>query len=48
MLKTVLVHVDDGHRCAHRLEVATRLAVDFQSKLVGLYLTPAPELSACF
>ena len=43
-LKTILVHVDDGDRCAHRVQVAIRLALDARAHLIGIYLVPAPEL----
>jgi nucleotide-binding universal stress UspA family protein len=43
--KTLLVHVDDSERCAHRLDVAIRLARSFAARLVGAYLVPTPALA---
>jgi nucleotide-binding universal stress UspA family protein len=44
-LTTILVHVDDGDRCDHRLKVATRLALDLGARLVGVYLVPTAYLA---
>lgn len=43
--KTLLVHVDDSERCAQRVEVASRIALDFAARLVGAYLVPTPALT---
>lgn len=43
--RSLLVHVDDSARCACRLEVAGRLARDFDASLIGVYLVPTPELT---
>src|SRR5262245_54022898 len=41
--KTVLVHIDNGKRCVVRLDIALRLAKEFDAHLVGLHaLTAAP------
>ena len=40
--KTIVVHLDSGNRCAERLDVASRLALDFGAHLVGLYVTESP------
>src|ERR1700693_1979753 len=45
MFKTILVHLDDSQRSVQRLGVATRLAADFRSALVGMYVMPTQELS---
>jgi nucleotide-binding universal stress UspA family protein len=45
MFKTILVHLDDSPRSAQRLGVVIRLATDFRSRLVGMYVVPTPELS---
>jgi nucleotide-binding universal stress UspA family protein len=44
-LRSLLVHVDDSDRCAHRLAFASRLAHEFAAQLVGVYLVPTPELT---
>lgn len=45
-LKTLLVHVDDGASCAGRIESAMRLAITCNARVVGVYLTPAPNLAS--
>jgi nucleotide-binding universal stress UspA family protein len=45
MFKTIIVHLDDSARSAQRLGVAIRLAVDFESALIGMYVLPAQDLS---
>lgn len=45
-LKTLLVHVDDGASCVGRIEAAIRLAVSCNARLVGVYLTPTPNLAS--
>jgi nucleotide-binding universal stress UspA family protein len=45
LFKTMLVHLDDSQRSAQRLDVVIRLAIDFRSELVGMYVVPTPELS---
>ena len=35
--KTILVHIDSGKRCATRVDVAIRLAIQHEAHLVGLY-----------
>ncbi|MBM3346253.1 MAG: universal stress protein [Betaproteobacteria bacterium] len=42
--KTILVHVDNGKRCAARLDVATRMARRFDAHLVGLNALTALRL----
>jgi nucleotide-binding universal stress UspA family protein len=44
-LKTILVHIDDSERCAHRLKVAIQLALDASARLIGIYLVPGTDLS---
>lgn len=39
MFKTILVHVDETARSAHRIDVAARLAVAYDAHLVGAALT---------
>ncbi|WP_020674581.1 universal stress protein [Geopsychrobacter electrodiphilus] len=36
--KTILVHIDPGRRCAPRVEVAARLALQHEAHLVALYV----------
>jgi nucleotide-binding universal stress UspA family protein len=43
--KTILVHFDNSQRSAQRLGVAIRLALDFESALIGMYVMPAQDLS---
>jgi nucleotide-binding universal stress UspA family protein len=35
--KTILVHIDSGNRCATRVDVAIRLAIQHEAHLVALY-----------
>ncbi|HKL26680.1 MAG TPA: universal stress protein [Desulfuromonadales bacterium] len=42
-LKDILVHLDNRHTCASRLEVAVRLAAQQQSSLTGLYVLVHPH-----
>jgi nucleotide-binding universal stress UspA family protein len=42
--KTILVHVDAGRRCAVRIEIALRLARQFEAHLVGLDALTLVEL----
>ena len=42
--KTITVHLDDGPRCAVRVELATRLATRFSSRLVGIAPTGLPDV----
>jgi nucleotide-binding universal stress UspA family protein len=44
-LRSLLVHVDDSDACVHRLDVASRLARDFDAELIGVYLVPTAELT---
>jgi len=44
-LKTLLVHVNDKPQCRQQLAVAIRLALDFDARLVGIYLVPTIELT---
>jgi nucleotide-binding universal stress UspA family protein len=41
-LKDLLVVVDHGRNCGRRIDVAARLARDFEAHLTGLYVTTAP------
>ena len=43
--KTILVHLDGGERCPVRIEIALRLARDFDAHLVGLYARDLGALS---
>jgi nucleotide-binding universal stress UspA family protein len=43
--RTLLVHVDDGPRCASRVAVAAALAKTDGSRLVGVYLVPGRNFS---
>jgi nucleotide-binding universal stress UspA family protein len=45
MFKTIIVHLDDSPRSAQRLGVAIRLAIDFESALIGMYVLLAQDLS---
>ena len=40
--KTILVHLDGTTRCSERVAIASRLALDFDAHLVGVYVTPWP------
>lgn len=42
--KTILVHLDDGRRCAKRVQAALDLALRQDAHLIGLYV--APEFAA--
>lgn len=42
-LKDILVHVDNRHSCASRLEVAVRLAAQQRASLTGLYVLVHPH-----
>ena len=44
-LKTLLVHVNDKPQCKQQLNFAIRLALDFDARLVGIYLVPTHELT---
>lgn len=43
--KSILVHVDETERSKACLDTALRLARDFQSQIVGIYLVPDLDLS---
>jgi nucleotide-binding universal stress UspA family protein len=45
-LKNLLVHIDDTPHCAHRLDVAAKLARDFGAHLSGIYVVPLPVVPA--
>jgi nucleotide-binding universal stress UspA family protein len=42
--KTMVVHLDNDRRCAERIDIAARLALDFDAHLTGLYLLRQPEV----
>src|SRR5450756_1761496 len=42
--KSMLVHLDNDGRCALRIDIAARLALDFDAHLTGLYLLREPEI----
>jgi nucleotide-binding universal stress UspA family protein len=42
--KSLLVHLDNDRRCADRIDIAARLALDFDARLTGLYLLRQPEI----
>lgn len=42
--KSVLVHLDDDRHCDARIDIASRLALDFDAHLAGLYVMSQPEL----
>lgn len=42
--KSMLVHLDNDRRCAERIDIAARLALDFDARLTGLYLLRQPEV----
>ncbi len=41
--KTIVVHMDGSAHCAARVQLACRLARDFDAHLVGVYAVEAPE-----
>jgi nucleotide-binding universal stress UspA family protein len=43
--KTLLVHVDDSDRCTRRVEAASRIALAFDARLVGVYLVPTAAMT---
>ena len=42
--KTILVHLDDGPRCAERVAVAARLAAEHRAQLVGVSPIGVPDV----
>ena len=42
--KSMVVHLDNDRRCAERIDIAARLALDFDAHLAGLYLLRPPEI----
>jgi nucleotide-binding universal stress UspA family protein len=42
--KSMLVNLDDDRRCAARIDIAARLAIDFEAHLTGLYLLEQPDV----
>ena len=42
--RTIVVHIDNSARCVERIDVAARLARDFDAHLVGLYVAMFPHL----
>jgi nucleotide-binding universal stress UspA family protein len=42
--KNLLVHLDNDGRCAERIGIAAKLAVDFEAQLAGLYLVQQPRI----
>ena len=40
--KTIVVHLDSSERCGARVDLAARLALDFEAHLAGLYVTELP------
>ncbi len=42
--KSVLVHLDDDRHCDSRVDIASRLALDFGAHLAGLYVMAQPDL----
>ncbi|WP_429456660.1 universal stress protein [Paraburkholderia sp. JPY465] len=41
--RNLLVHLDDSQAARQRLEIALRVARQFDAQLVGLYITPIPD-----
>src|SRR5512135_544446 len=44
--KSILVHVDESERCKTRVDLAARLALDFDAHLTGLASAWVPPLPA--
>jgi nucleotide-binding universal stress UspA family protein len=42
--KSMVVHLDNDRRCAERIDIAARLALEFDAHLTGLYLLRQPEI----
>lgn len=42
--KTMVVYLDNSRRCGERVDIASRLALDFGAHLVGLYVSEPREL----
>ncbi|MBK8738930.1 MAG: universal stress protein [Betaproteobacteria bacterium] len=42
--KTMVVHLDNDRRCAERIELAAKLALEFDAHLTGLFLMREPEI----
>jgi nucleotide-binding universal stress UspA family protein len=42
--KSMIVHLDSDRRCADRIDIAARIALDFDAHLSGLYLLQQPEI----
>jgi nucleotide-binding universal stress UspA family protein len=42
--KSILVHLDDDRHCGARVDIASRMCLDFDAHLAGLYLMTQPEL----
>jgi nucleotide-binding universal stress UspA family protein len=42
--KSLLVHLDNDRRCDKRIDIAAKLAIDFDARLAGLYLLQQPEI----
>lgn len=42
--KSMVVHLDNDRRCSERVDIAARLALDFDAHLTGLYLLRPPEI----
>jgi len=42
--KSILVHLDQSERCAQRIDLAAKLALDFDAHLIGLAVAWAPAM----
>ncbi len=42
--KSMVVHLDNDRRCSDRVDIAARLALEFDARLAGLYLLRPPEI----
>ena len=47
-LKDILVHLDTTPRCAVRLELAARLAIQHSAHLIGVHVIDIPSAKAHF
>jgi len=42
--RSIFVHVDDSEPCAHRIDIATRLARAYPARLLGAYIVPSANV----
>lgn len=42
--KSMIVHLDNDRRCVDRIDIAARLALDFDAHLTGLYVLQQPHI----